>query len=144
MVYLVQTDTTVGFLSSSKEELAKAKRRDKDQPYIITLSSFKKIKKLTRIPPKHKNLVRRSKKTTFIYPNNLAIRVVQDKDHKRFLEKFEYLYSSSANRHKEGFNLAYALDQADVIIKPIGGFVDKKASKMIKLYKNKIQTLRKF
>jgi len=143
MIYLAQTDTTVGFLSDSKEELAKAKRRDPTQPFIICVSDFRKLKKLTRIPQKHKKLVRRSKKTTFVYPDNLAIRVVKTGEHHNFLKKFEYLFSTSANRHKEEFSLPFALKSADVIISPIGGFRVDSASTIVKLSKNRKKVLRK-
>ena len=84
MIYLAQTDTTVGFLSDSKEELASAKRRDINQPFIICVSDLKKLKRLTRVPKIHKKRVRRSKKTTFVYPNDLAIRVVKEGEHHDF------------------------------------------------------------
>jgi tRNA A37 threonylcarbamoyladenosine synthetase subunit TsaC/SUA5/YrdC len=143
MIYLAQTDTTVGFLSNSKEELAKAKRRDPKQPFIICVSDFRKLKKLTRIPKKQKKLVRRSEKTTFVYPNNLAIRVVKRGDHHNFLKKFEYLFSTSANRHQEEFSLPFAMEIANEIILPVGGFRVDSASTIIKLSKNRKKVLRK-
>ena len=143
MIYLAQTDTTVGFLSTSTEELSYAKGRDEKQPFIICVSSFKKLKKLTRVAKKDKKLVRRSKKTTFIYPNNKAIRVVNDEKHNELLKRFDYLYSTSANEHKKSFDLNYALKMADIVVKTPEGFSENAPSKMIKLTKTSQQTLRK-
>jgi len=143
MIFLAQTDTTVGFLSTSKEELAKAKSRDVNQPLIICVDNFSKLKKLTRIPQKHKKLVRRSKKTTFIYPNGKAIRVVNDKRHNELLKKFDFLYSTSANEHKKSFSLSYALDKADIIVQTKDGFNEKTPSTMIKLSNKSFDVLRK-
>ena len=95
VVFLAQTDTTVGFLSTSKERLAKIKKRKPNQPFILCVSDLEKLKKLTRVPKKHKKLVRRSVKTTFIYPDNEAIRVVKDEKHKKLLHPFDFLYSTS-------------------------------------------------
>ncbi len=143
MIYLAQTDTTVGFLSDSKEELASAKRRDINQPFIICVSDLKKLKRLTRVPKIHKKRVRRSKKTTFVYPNDLAIRVVKEGEHHDFLKRFDYLYSTSANRHKEKFSLEYALSVADVVIEPKKGFKESKSSTIVKLSRKKEKLLRK-
>jgi tRNA A37 threonylcarbamoyladenosine synthetase subunit TsaC/SUA5/YrdC len=143
LIYLAQTDTTVGFLSTSKEELARAKKRDINQPFIICVSSFRKLKKLTRVPKKDKKLVRRSKKTTFIYPNNKAIRVVKDDKHNELLKKFDYLFSTSANKHKKPFELSYALKMVDIVVKTPEGFSENTPSKMIKLTKTSQQPLRK-
>ena len=142
MIYLAQTDTTVGFLSDSKEELATAKKRDQKQPFIICVSDFKKLKKLTRIPKKYKNLVRRSKKTTFIYPNGLAIRVINHGDHYQFLKKFDFLFSTSANEHKKDFDLQYAMNNADIIIYPEDGFKLNNPSKIVKLNSHHLQYIR--
>ena len=142
MVYLVQTDTTVGFLSDSKEELAKVKNRPLSLPFITTVSSLKKLKKLRRVPKNHKKLIRKAKKTTFIFDKKLSIRVIKDKRHKKFVDRFEYIYSSSANRHKMSFDLNYAKEQADAIIYDTKEFYIKKASRLVKLGKNRIKNFR--
>ncbi len=135
MIYLAQTDTTVGFLSTDKEALAKAKGRSKAQPFIMVCDSFKKQKALVRTPKRFRSLVRRAKKTTFIYPNDKAVRVSKDQLHNRLLKRFDYLYSTSANRHQESFDIKFATSVADVVVLDGRDLVPKSASKMIKLGK---------
>lgn len=67
MLYLAQTDTTAGFLSKDEREINKAKGRALQTPCILTMSSLKELASLVRVPKAHKNLVRKAKKTSFIY-----------------------------------------------------------------------------
>lgn len=67
MLYLAQTDTTAGFLSKDEREINKAKGRALQTPCILTMSSLKELLSLVRVPKAHKNLVRKAKKTSFIY-----------------------------------------------------------------------------
>jgi len=142
MIYLVQTDTTVGFLSPSITLLAKAKQRAEQKPFLITTNSLHRVKQLSRTPKIHKKKVRKSKKTTFIYPNKKAIRVVRDTKHMLFLRKFDYLYSSSANKNKENFSLEYAKDKSDVIVEDSRGFSENQPSQLIKLGKKTLEKIR--
>jgi tRNA A37 threonylcarbamoyladenosine synthetase subunit TsaC/SUA5/YrdC len=141
-LFLTQTDTTVGFLSNDIKKLANAKNRDIDQPFLICVDSYKKLNQLTRVPKKHRKLVRNSSKISFIYPNNKAIRVVKDPYHVRFLKKFDFLYSSSANKNRERFDIKYAKYVADIIIEDQRGLYEGEASKIFKLTKKRIQKLR--
>ncbi len=141
-IYLTQTDTTVGFLSQNPLFLAKAKKRDSSQPFLICVDSFDKLKKITRAPKKFKKMIRRSKKSTFIYPDKKAVRVVGDKTHSRFLKKFDFLYSSSANENRCSFNLEYALAHSDIIVEDKNGFYENDASSIYKIGKSKISKLR--
>lgn len=131
MIYLAQTDTTAGFLSQNLEELNRLKNRPLNQPCLICISKFKMLKNFTRVPCKFKNLVRRAKKTTFIYPNSKAIRVVKDCDHAKFLDEIGWVYSSSANIHGQKFDLEFAKNSADVILD--GDFKELPPSKIYKL-----------
>lgn len=70
MIFLAQTDTTAGFLSKDYKELNHAKRREQDQPCVLTTAKFSELKNFVRVPQKFKNFVRRAKKTTFIYANS--------------------------------------------------------------------------
>lgn len=72
MLYLAQTDTTAGFLSKDEREINKAKGRALQTPCILTMSSLKELASLVRVPKAHKNLVRKAKKTSFIYKNTRA------------------------------------------------------------------------
>ena len=133
IVYLAQTDTTVGFLSTDPLKLAEAKNRKITQPFLLCVDTFKKQKKLTRTPKKFRALVRRSKKTTFLYPNKKAIRVVHDSRHNQLLKGFDFLYSTSANAHQKAFLLSYAIDKADIMIVPPSGFEEADSSRFYRL-----------
>ena len=99
----------VGFLSSNPGELALIKQRKK--PSLIVVSNFKKLQNLTRVPQRYKQYIRRAKKTTFIYPNTKAIRVVHDSLHNELLEKLVakgFLMINDKGRHQltdEGKNI---------------------------------------
>lgn len=138
LVYFIQTDTTVGFLSTSAQKLSDAKQRLEGKSYIKAVASNKK---LPRVPQIHKNKVRRAKKTTFIYPNGQSYRVIKDA-HKEFVKKFDSIYTTSANKSGEEFCLEYALQNADVVVYTKEGFKAKGASSLIKLYKNGVKKLR--
>ena len=141
-VILTQTDTTVGFLSTNPLKLAEAKKRDVNQPFLLCVDTFKKQKQLTRTPKKFRSLVRRSRKTTFLYPNKKAIRVVKGEAHNQLLQKFDYIYSTSANENKKSFSLSYATDKADIMIETDKGFYETFPSPIFKLSKSKIHSLR--
>ncbi len=143
MIYLAQTDTTVGLLSRTQKALAEAKGRDPDQPAIACVSSLRKLKKQTRIPPKHRKIIRRSRKTTFVYLTQKAYRVVFDTEHNQLLGQFDLLYSTSANPHGQPLNIEWAKGVADVIITPPKGFHHRKASKIVKLGRERLWLLRK-
>lgn len=141
-IYLVQTDTTVGFLSQNREKLSIIKKRDPDKPFLISVDSFKELKNFSRVPKKYKNMVRRSKKTTFIYPNKNAVRVVKDENHLKFLKKFGWMYSTSANEAGKRFDRDFAFKTADVIVEDKRGFFESHASRLVKIGKRKMTVLR--
>lgn len=140
MIYLAQTDTTAGFLSKDLKKINALKNRDENQPCLITSAKFCELKSLARIPKSFKNLVRRSKKTTFIYPNNQAIRIVKECKHANFLSKNGYFYSSSANKHGKEFDEEWARSVADIILDE--NFFENVPSKILKLSKNKMIKIR--
>lgn len=140
MIFLAQTDTTAGFLSENFKELNRVKNRPLDTPCIMTTSSLKKLKLLTRVPSRHKNFIRKAEKSTIIYPSSKSIRVVKDKIHNEFLDKFLFLYSTSANIHGQKFNEEYAKSAADKIVD--NSFFEKTPSKMYRISKYKIKKVR--
>ncbi|WP_086282901.1 Sua5/YciO/YrdC/YwlC family protein [Campylobacter devanensis] len=140
MIYLAQTDTTAGFLSKDLKELNSIKHRPLNQPCLICVSKFKNLQNFSRVPKKYKNLIRRTKKTTFIYPNSQAIRVVKDHPHTKLLDKLGWAYSTSANPHKKGFDIEFAVANADVIIDT--KFTPAPASKIYKISKTNIKKIR--
>lgn len=135
MIFLAQTDTTAGFLSKDYKLINLAKKRPINTSCIITTAYFKELKNLTRIPNIHKNLVRKAKKTSFLYPNLLAIRVIKDCPHEKFLQKNGWFYSSSANKHHQAFDEKWAKDIANKIINH--KLYESTPSTFIKLTKSK-------
>ena len=142
LLFLVQTETTVGFLSQDSEKLATSKQRNKKQPFIRCVDSLKTLQNFTRVPKKFRNMVRRSNKATFIYLNGEALRVVNDSEHLKFLKKLRWAYSSSANLTKKTFDEKYAKQKADIIVEDSRGFFESKPSKMIKINRQKARKLR--
>lgn len=140
MIYLAQTDTTAGFLSDDKIQLNRLKNRPDNQECIITTSKFQNLLKLTRIPNIHKNCIRKSKFSTFLYPNSKAIRVIKDHKHAKFLSNFDWLYSTSANLHGKNFDLKWALQVADIAVD--SHFSEEKSSKIFKISNSNIKRLR--
>lgn len=115
-VYLAQTDTTAGLLSQDFDRLSHLKGRPEGKPMLLSVDSLRRLKEFARVPLAFRNLIRRSQRSSFVYPNNQGIRVVKDPRHRRFLERFGYLYSTSANRSGEGFALEFAYDSCDVMV----------------------------
>jgi len=143
LIYLTQTDTTVGFLSSDDKKLCGAKQRDSKQKILQVVSNYKTLNNLVRVPKKHKKFIRRAKTTTIIYPNKLAFRVVaQNSSHQNFLQKFNVMYSTSANKTKNTFNENYAINNSDIIVYTKENFIEKKASSIYKINKLKIKKIR--
>ncbi|MEA3499345.1 MAG: Sua5 YciO YrdC YwlC family protein [Campylobacterota bacterium] len=143
LVYLVQTDTTVGFLSSDDKKLSTIKQRDPNQKTLQVVDSFKTLLKYTRIPKKMRKLVRNSKITTFIYPNKLSFRVVDKNSlHHNFIKKFSCLYSTSANITKQDFNEKFAFNNSDIIVYNKNKFSQNISSSIYKLNNIKIKKLR--
>lgn len=153
-IFLAQSDTTAGFLCADSAKLNAIKGRSESQNVLLTLDSFSKLKNLVRIPNKHKNRIRKSTKSTFIYKGKnalnketLAIRVVQNQQeqnalHAEFLQFFPFLYSSSANAHQCNFNLDFALKKADIIVLDARGFVESKPSKIYKISNFNLKCIR--
>ncbi len=141
-IYLVQTETTVGFLSQNAKKLAKVKKREPNKPFLISIDSFKRLKEFARVPKKYKKMVRRAQKTTFVYPNKKALRVIKQENHLRFLKKFGWMFSTSANESGKRFDYLFASENVDIIVEDNRGFFEGKPSKLIKLGKNRAKKLR--
>ena len=141
-VYLAQTDTTVGFLSQDGAKLARIKKRPVDKPFLIAVCSFALLQSFVRVPGAHRKRVRRSKKTTFIYPNGRALRVVKEREHYRFLKKFGWMYSTSANESGGSFDRSWASRQADIVVEDRRGLYEAPPSRLYKLGKKRLERLR--
>jgi len=143
LVYLVQTDTTVGFSSSNDEKLSLVKQRPASQKILQTVDSFRTLNQNTRIPKKYRRMVRKSNKTTFIYPNGLSFRVVpKESNFYDFIHKFNILYSTSANKTGQKFEKNFAFLNSDILVFTKNNFFETSASKIIKITKTTKNTIR--
>ena len=140
LVFLTQTDTTIGFISQNAEKLTQIKQRPPHKHYIKALPSLKTLKSFARIPNSHKNRVRRSKKTTFIMPNGDSYRVIQDRHHLLLLNRLGWAYTTSANLSSEAYDESFAKENADVIITPLKQ--KHSASNIYKLGKSTLKRIR--
>ncbi len=138
-VILTQTDTTVGFVSQNHSKLADIKSRPLNKPFIKIYDSFSSIE--TRIPKNRKNLVRRSKKTTFVVKNK-AFRVDNTYKNSQILRDLKWHYSTSANESSKNFDREYCVDKADIIVEDKNGLNELSASKLLKINSYKIRSLR--
>ncbi|KNE04649.1 Sua5 YciO YrdC YwlC family protein [Helicobacter pylori] len=136
LVYLAQSDTTIGLLSKDSEKLNALKGRPKNQSVLIESADFSILKSLVRAPNAFKNLIRRSAKTTFIYPNSKAVRVIKGR-HGDFLKRFKTLYSTSANLTRCAYDKEIAFSLADAIVSDERGLFKSSSSKIFRLYKDK-------
>lgn len=142
-VYLVQTDTTVGFSSLNDEKLSFIKQRPTSKKILHTVDSFKTLTQNARVPKSFRKRVRNSKRTTFIYPNTKSFRVVhKDSDFYDFIHKFNILYSTSANKTGEKFDKDFATIGANIVVEDKRGFYETKASTIIKLSKKTLKIVR--
>ena len=141
-IYLAQTDTTVGFLSKDYKKLNKIKKRKPDKKILIEVDSLDTLKTFVRVPKKYKKIVRRVKKTTFIYSNGDSFRVIKDEKHLEFLKKFKWMYSTSANLSGKMFDKKWAIKQADIIIEDKRGFFEGKPSSIYKINNFKMKKIR--
>lgn len=143
LVYLVQTDTTVGFSSSNDEKLSNVKQRPTSQKILQTVDSFKTLNENTRVPKKFRRIVRKSNKTTFIYPNKKSFRVVSQKSNfYDFIHKFNILYSTSANKTGEKFEKGFSFANSDILVFTKDNFFESMSSKIIKINKTSIKKIR--
>jgi tRNA A37 threonylcarbamoyladenosine synthetase subunit TsaC/SUA5/YrdC len=140
LVFLTQTDTTIGFVSQDAQKLTAIKQRPPHKHYIKAVNSLQTLKTFTRVPRKHKNRVRRSHKTTFILPNTYSYRVIKNTHHLLLLNRLQWAYTTSANLSHQAYNETFAREQADVIIEPLKE--NKEASSIFKLGKSTIKRIR--
>ncbi len=141
-VYLAQTDTTVGFLSQDGARLAAIKGRPPSKPFLIAVASLAQLQAFARVPASHRRRVRRARRTTFVYPNGKALRYVGEGEHQRFLRKFGWMYSTSANPSGKSFDESWARKSADIVVEDRRGFYEGRPSRIVKLGKAKMRKLR--
>lgn len=138
-IVLTQTDTTVGFISQDKDKLYNIKSRSTNKPFIEVYSSL--AENNLRIPSKRKNLIRRSKKTTFIVKNK-AFRIANTSLNSQILRNLKWNYSTSANESGKKFNLEFCEDKADIIVEDKSGLKENSSSSLFKINNIKIVRIR--
>jgi tRNA A37 threonylcarbamoyladenosine synthetase subunit TsaC/SUA5/YrdC len=140
LVFLTQTDTSIGFVSQNAEKLTKIKQRPPHKYYIKAVNSLRTLKTFTRVPSSHKNRVRRTHKTTFIMPNTHSYRVVRDDHHLLLLNRLQWAYTTSANLSNFSYDENFAKEASDVIISPLDE--KQKSSNIYKLGNYAIKRIR--
>ena len=119
LVFLTQTDTTIGFVSQNAEKLTAIKQRPPNKHYIKAVNSLQTLKTFSRVPSSHKNRIRRANKTTFILPNGYSYRIIHDQHHLLLLDRLKWAYTTSANLSSKDYDENFAKMSADVIITPL-------------------------
>ena len=138
---LAQTDTTIGFLCENQAPIDKAKNRHRHT--LREARDFATLRTITRIPRAHRRFVRRSRRTSFIYPNGCGVRVVaSESPHQSLLGYYPLLFSSSANRHTKRFDLSYALQMCAMYVLDSRGWSEREPSVILRLGKHKKQKIR--
>jgi len=140
-LYLTQTDTTIGFVSQDSTKIDQAKNRLSDKYYIRVVDSLKILKTFTRVPQEHKNRLRRSTRTTFIFPQGESFRVVKGTKHNLLLNRVKWLYSSSANLSGALYDEDYAKKMTEVMVS-FPNVNSGKASKIYRLGHSRIKSIR--
>jgi len=141
-IILTQTDTTVGFLSKDEKKLKEIKSRGDNKPFIKVYHDFKTfLASGNRIPSSKKNLVRRTKKTTFIVKNR-AFRVSDKNLDSQILRNTKWNYSTSANESGKNFQREFCELKADIIIEDKKSLYEAKSSSLYKINSKKVKRLR--
>ncbi len=140
-VVLIQTDTTVGFVSQNARRLAQIKSRSPEKPFLKTYASFSDFKKEGRIPAAFRRHVRRSEKTTYVVKSK-AFRIVAEGSYHLFLRPFGWAYSTSANASGATFDEHFARTHADLVVEDYRGFVETEPSRICKINHRKQQRIR--
>ena len=140
-VLLVQTDTTVGFVSQNAEALAHAKSRPAAKPFLKTFASLSVYKQTGRIPARFKREARRREKTTYIVKGE-AFRIVPAGSYHQLLRPYGWLYSTSANAAGGRFDAGYAFAKADAVIEDARGLYETAPSVIYQLNQQKKRRIR--
>ena len=144
LLFLAQTDTTVGFLSTSNDKLSRIKERPASKNFITEVASFTELKRLVRVPKRQRKMLRHSTGCSFIQTKaNFSFRVPKEpKQHLNFIAKFGAIYSTSANLSGQKFSIDFANSVCDVMIIDKRGFEEKRPSTVLKLGKRKLKKIR--
>lgn len=140
VVFLAQTDTTIGFLSKDSEAINHKKGAKSTKPLLREVMNLAAIPH--RLPTSIRARVRHSRRTSYILPNGASFRVVSYGLHHDFLRGFTWLYSSSANPTSKAFCMQFAREQCDVIVQDRRGLFAAQSSTILKIRHDKIHRIR--
>jgi tRNA A37 threonylcarbamoyladenosine synthetase subunit TsaC/SUA5/YrdC len=140
-IILSQTDTTVGFLSQDSTSLARIKGRESGKPFLKVFASFSLLKNIIRVPLKHRSWVRQARQTTFVIKNQ-AFRHVSDPSHARLIQKYGWLYSTSANPSGQKYDRDFCISHSDILIEDSRGFFPCEPSHIYRLTPTQFKKLR--
>lgn len=140
-VILAQTDTTIGFLSQDSDELVRLKGREEGKPFLKVFASLSTLQKNIRIPLKYHSWVRHAQRTTFVIKNQ-AVRYVSDPSHSRLIQKYGWLYSTSANQSGCAYDRDFCITHSDIIVEDSRGFFSSSPSKIYRLTSTQSKKLR--
>lgn len=128
-IFLAQSDTTAGFLCANSNVINKVKKSSHTKLLLKECSSSKNL----RAPNIFKNIIRKSRKTSFIIKGKSFRVIGRDSLHYRFLYLFKELYSSSANTSGKDFNYDFALKNSNIVVKDKRGIYKDKPSNIFKI-----------
>lgn len=140
-ILLAQTDTTVGFLSQDAGALERIKGRPEGKPFLKVFADFSTLRRFIRVPPSHRIRVRHARKTTFVVASQ-AFRCVAGSDHARLVERYGWLYSTSANPSGGSYDPHYCAERADRIVEDSRGLCESSPSTILRLGRRRVQKLR--
>ena len=140
-IILAQTDTTVGFLSQDSASLACIKKREGGKPFLKVFASFSLLKNTLRVPLKHRSWVRHAKQTTFVIKHQ-AFRHVFDLSHAHLIQKYGWLYSTSANESGREYDREFCISHSDILIEDSRGFYPCEPSHIYRLTPTQFKKLR--
>ena len=130
---LLQTDTTVGFLSQNSQKLFEIKSREQTKPFLKVYPNLKNLlDDGSRVPNSQKKFVRRSRKTTFVVKNQ-AFRISKLSLNSQIIRNFHWQYSTSANESGKNFNREFCEKKSDIIIEDREGLSEKNSSTILKI-----------
>ena len=139
MVILTQTDTTVGFVSQNAKRLYEIKSRKGSKSFIVVYEDFRFfLASGNRVPHAKKNLVRRSRQTSFIVKNR-AFRVAKSHLDSQVLRDMKWSYSTSANQSGKRFDRSFCEGKADIVIEDKKELYENSSSTLLKI--NNIKTV---
>jgi tRNA A37 threonylcarbamoyladenosine synthetase subunit TsaC/SUA5/YrdC len=129
-------------LSQDAQSLYEIKSRPSSKPFIKVYKDFKTFKKEgKRVVNNRKNLVRRSKKTTFII-DDFSFRVAPFALNSEIFRDNSWFYSTSANRSGEKFGRDFCESKADIIVENTDGLAEREPSRLMKINRAKRRRLR--